>query len=223
MFTRPKEIAPLQIARAMAPKLPGPERFRQTSKRACVGVSPRGRRRLGSMSSRRPLNEGARSVPARVHSRNSTRATSAGSTNTVPFGGWRPSKGESSRRRGSRRRIRSDSVEAVKPAAHLARIDQTALVERAHRQRAEARGAAALPARVAAHHHVLGAVVLHLDPGRGATSRFVGGVQALGHDPLEILVTAGLQQRLAVTLTVGRGAPAGPRQLQRSSSRRRSR
>ena len=39
------------------------------------------------------MNEGARSVPALVHSRYSTSATSRGSTKTVPFGGWTPGAG----------------------------------------------------------------------------------------------------------------------------------
>ena len=41
----------------------------------------------GSLSGRSPLKEGARRVPLRVHSRNSTEATSRGSTKIVPFGG----------------------------------------------------------------------------------------------------------------------------------------
>ena len=41
---------------------------------------------VGEMSGRRPLNDGARSVPLLVHSRSSTRATSRGSTKIVPFG-----------------------------------------------------------------------------------------------------------------------------------------
>src|SRR5215210_8142660 len=67
------------------------------------------------MSARRPLNEGARSVPLLVHSRNSTCATSRGSTNTVPLGGWRPLNGLLSVRKGSSSRFTSASDCSVKP------------------------------------------------------------------------------------------------------------
>ena len=43
----------------------------------------------GDLSSRSPLNDGARITPSEVHSRNSTSATRRGSTNTVPRGNRR--------------------------------------------------------------------------------------------------------------------------------------
>ena len=69
------------------------------------------------MSSRRPLNDGARSVRVRVHSANSTSATSFGSTHTGLFsrGGLRPVNGAWSARSFSSRACSSRSVRSVKP------------------------------------------------------------------------------------------------------------
>ena len=56
---------------------------------------------LGSLSSRSPLNEGARRVAVRVHSRNSTSATSFGSTNMRALLRLAAGEGRSLRRSGS--------------------------------------------------------------------------------------------------------------------------
>ena len=65
------------------------------------------------------MNEGARSVAVRVHSRNSTSATSLGSMNSAPFFGWRPSNGESFRRSGSSSFFKSARSDSLKPVPTL--------------------------------------------------------------------------------------------------------
>ena len=89
------------------------------------------------MSGRRPLNEGARSVPLFVHSRNSTCATSRGSTKIVPLGGWRPLNGLVSVRSGSSSRLTSASDCSVKPVPDLPAVDERVPVHHPHGQRAE--------------------------------------------------------------------------------------
>ena len=172
MFTRPKEIAPLQIARAMPQ--PYPSRAKLDAAASALALSPRARPAAGSTSGRRPLNEGARRVPVRVHSANSTWATSRGSTKTVPLGGWRPSNGESSRRSGSSSRMVAASVSCGEAGAHLAGVQQ-APIRRGRRRPARRAWRSALPSpgEPAADHDLLRRAVLDLDPRRRAAARLV--------------------------------------------------
>ncbi len=84
----------------------------------------------------------------------------------------------------------------------------------AHGQRAERGGAPALTGQPAADHDLLRRADLDLDPRRRPAARLVRGVQALGHDPLQPLGLAGLQQRRAVSLAVRGRPPARPVELE---------
>ena len=86
MFTRPKEIAPLQMARAMACTVPGARR--QPSSRTTSRVHVLAQ----ALERRRPQRAGAGPLRELHHAR-----PAAAPRRCVPFGGWRPSNGESSR------------------------------------------------------------------------------------------------------------------------------
>ena len=140
------------------------------------------------MSGRRPLKEGARSVPLLVHSRNSTCATSRGSTKIVPFGGCRPLKGL---RVGAQRlELALQQRERLfgEASADLPGVDEALVLHHSHRERAETRRSPTLARSPAADHHVLGVDVLHLDPVRRAHAWLVRAVELLGHHALDAVL-----------------------------------
>ena len=123
------------------------------------------------MSERKPLNDGARSRPSLVHSRNSTTATSSGRTQRASSSsrrgqarpGWRTATGPIAS--SASRRCRSARVRSVKPRADLSRVAQRArLVVHADQQRSELPGPAVPPRLPAGDDHVLAPAERRLDP-----------------------------------------------------------
>src|SRR3989442_11158123 len=79
-----------------------------------------------------------------------------------------------------------------KACAHLARVDELAIVVIADEQRTRQSSALAFALEPAADHQLLAHPVLDLDPGAAALARFVGRVKLLGHDAFEPCLAARL-------------------------------
>src|SRR5947199_6240035 len=98
--------------------------------------------------------------------------------------------------------------------ADLAGVDQALALVVADRERPHSPPAAPLARAVATDHDVLGANVLHLQPGATAPAALVLAVEPLGDDALHTELPGCIEQRLAVAPVVGGGAPPGSLELE---------
>src|SRR3989442_10474648 len=101
-----------------------------------------------------------------------------------------------------------------KACAHLARVDELAIVVIADEQRTRQSSALAFAFEPAADPQLLAHPVLDLDPGAAALARLVGRVKLLGHDAFEPCLAARLQHRRPASLFVWRRLPRSAFELQ---------
>src|SRR2546428_7607559 len=102
----------------------------------------------------------------------------------------------------------------VKACAHLAGVDELAIVVIADEQRTRQSSALAFALEPAADHQLLAHPVLDLDPGAAALARLVGRVKLLGHDAFEPCLAARLPHRPPRSLLVWRLLPPSALELQ---------
>src|SRR5581483_9920764 len=95
------------------------------------------------------------------------------------------------------------------PGAHLAGVDELAVLVVAHEQRTRVAAAFALAVEPASDHELLPVAVLDLHPRAAPAPRLVRRIEALGHDALEPAGAAGLEHRLAASLLERRRLPRG--------------
>src|SRR3954452_8714255 len=203
MLTRPKLMAPLQIARGMSCKIPvwrylafstgGNLRFSHRLDGVLVG--PEALEGGGAQGAALgPLAELDSGHEARLYVARALRGLAALERALVGLELVELALDEAQRLVGE---TRSD----------LPGVAQHAVLHHPDDQRAQPVAAAALARRPAPDHDVLEADVLHLDPAARAAARVVGAVEPLRDHALDALQPRRLQERRALAALVARRAP----------------
>src|SRR5918998_6527744 len=204
MLTSPKLIAPLQMALGIQPNLLRARTLpflAHAFLRVLVGPQALEGRRA-HRSAPRPLAE--------LHARHQARLDEDG-----PLGRLAAAEGRVRTAERLELALHLGERRFREARAHLAGVEQLAVLVDARHDRSERLGPAALAWRPAADHHVLLADVLHLHPAGRAAAGLVGGVEPLRDDPLDPQVPRGGEQGAAVAAVVGGDAPGRALELER--------